>query len=641
MTILLQWLWSLLPANPVLVRIVQGGSRRRRHLWVRMGYLGALVAMVSIGLLVGGGMGSEISLTDLAKAGTLIFTIISYGQVIMICLLAPLFTAGAISQERIGRTYEILLTTPLSNLQIVLGSLFGRLFFVWALLLSGLPLFAVSLIFGGVPIDAVFTSFAVAAMTALFMGSVAVTLSVCRAGGRKAVYVFVIIVVGCLVAGYALDALVLRRVATVPGSGADGTTWLTPLHPLLVLEASLNQAGYRPPSAEVISGHPAWVRVYLSRPLAAFALITTALSGLLILFCTVTLRWMTNDRGAVGWWRRLRRWLRLDRRGDGGELKRSPRKVWANPIAWRESQARGNRAAWVIGRLGFVVVGLSAIATVLVMYHRGTLPGIPDPVHGTILKPHQSFRLTLQMLLQIEVAVAVFVAVYLSAVCVSREREDGTLDLLLTTPLTARQYIWGKLRGLVSFLTILLVVPVLTLAVASLYTLAGPRMGWQPATVPQMVISNNGPPINMQVGLVLPESPLLLLFVLVPFVALCVMVGMSWSLKASGVLGAVTPAIGVIGCLTMVTGFCGYNAVGSVPFVGPVLNAFSPVTNLWMLTDPWTRVVAFGDDPMFGRMSLAVGALTAGGCYSLVVYLMLLTMVKDFDHTVRRLSGTG
>jgi ABC-type transport system involved in multi-copper enzyme maturation permease subunit len=121
-----------------------------------------------------------------------VFAIVGYGQVILICLLSPLFMAGTIASEQSGRTYDILLTTPLSNLQIVLGSLLGRLFFVLALLLSGLPLFAVLLIFGGVPISAVFVCFAT---SALLGGSVAVTLSVMHAGGRKAVFVFVIVIV--------------------------------------------------------------------------------------------------------------------------------------------------------------------------------------------------------------------------------------------------------------------------------------------------------------------------------------------------------------------------------------------------------------------------------------------------------------
>ena len=42
------WFWHLLPANPILVRVVHGGSRRTRHLWMRFGYLAALLIVVSI-----------------------------------------------------------------------------------------------------------------------------------------------------------------------------------------------------------------------------------------------------------------------------------------------------------------------------------------------------------------------------------------------------------------------------------------------------------------------------------------------------------------------------------------------------------------------------------------------------------------
>ena len=58
------------------------------------------------------------------------------------------------------------------------------------------------------------------------------------------------------------------------------------------------------------------------------------------------------------------------------------------------------------------------------------------------------FHGVLFAVLLLEVAVITLVALYMSAGCVSREREDGTLDLLLTTPTTPKQYIWGKLRGM-------------------------------------------------------------------------------------------------------------------------------------------------------------------------------------------------
>ncbi|MEO1237894.1 MAG: hypothetical protein AAFX76_14005, partial [Planctomycetota bacterium] len=142
-----RWFWRLGPGNPMVVRIVEGGARRTQHLLVRMGYLGLLVILVVIGLLSGGGLAESVSMGELAKAGSQVFRLVAYGQVLGVCLLAPLFMAGAIASEQSGKTYNILLTTPLSNLQIVLGSLVGRLFFVLALLLSGLPLFAVVLVF--------------------------------------------------------------------------------------------------------------------------------------------------------------------------------------------------------------------------------------------------------------------------------------------------------------------------------------------------------------------------------------------------------------------------------------------------------------------------------------------------------------
>jgi hypothetical protein len=46
-----------------------------------------------------------------------------------------------------SQTYDILLSTPLTNGQIVLGSLLSRLFFVVALLVSGIPIFSITQIF--------------------------------------------------------------------------------------------------------------------------------------------------------------------------------------------------------------------------------------------------------------------------------------------------------------------------------------------------------------------------------------------------------------------------------------------------------------------------------------------------------------
>ncbi len=613
----------------MVVRIVQGGSQRTQHLWVRMGYLGALVLLMLIGLLrPGSGMGGEMSLTDLAKSGTWVFAIISYGQIVLVCLLSPLFMAAAIGQERAGQTYNILLTTPLSNLQIVLGSLFGRLFFILALLLSGLPLYAVLLIFGGVPVWSVVVSFSVAACTAMIVGTVAVTMSVLRVGGRKAVFSFVIIIAAYLIGAYLLDVGLLRKF-----DPNKNTTWLTGLHPLLVLEASLNSANYQPPAPETLMDYPAVIRFYLSKPFAAFATITTLLSVVQILFCAVLLR-----RIGQGEWVFIR-WLKEQLRlpvESGGERRRPAREVWANPIAWREAATRGRGVAGFFARTGFTVIGLLLGVMLIFLHHIDMLPKLPNTSSA------EMFQRSLFALLLLEVSVITLVALYMSAGCVSREREDGTLDLLLTTPTSPRQYIWGKLRGLVSFLSLLLAAPIITVFLASLYAVLGHYVfEWDQATVRVAAVTHGGTTAVRYPLLMLPEAFLLYLFMLVPFVAACVMIGMYFSIRAKGVLGAVVPSVGIIGGLALVMGLCGVSAASNIPLVGPVMNGLSPVTNLLMIVDPWNSVANFIDNPGAGRVSLVFASLITTAIYAGFVWAMLQSMVKGFDHTVRRLSGTG
>ena len=162
------------------MRLVQGGSRRLRHLYVRSGYLAILMVILLISLL-----GPAQSLRELAQRGANAFTIVAFGQVALICLLTPVFMAGAISQEANPRTWDILLTTPLNSAQIVFGNLFGRLFFVLALLLSSLPLFLFIQYFGGVPGDSILLSYLVAGCSAFLVAAIAVTLSVTRTAGRR------------------------------------------------------------------------------------------------------------------------------------------------------------------------------------------------------------------------------------------------------------------------------------------------------------------------------------------------------------------------------------------------------------------------------------------------------------------------
>ena len=59
-----------------------------------------------------------------------------------------------------------------------------------------------------------------------------------------------------------------------------------------------------------------------------------------------------------------------------------------------------------------------------------------------------------------------------------------------------------------------------------------------------------------------------------------------------------------------------------------------------MLVAPFEWVKGFDEEPIFGRVSMLIAALIAATGYSLIVWSIIAAMVRGFDHTVRRLSGT-
>src|SRR5436305_15328565 len=201
------YLWRLLPANPILLRVVESGGKRKRDLFIRCGYLGLLITLVIFSLVTSSNSVSGTSLANLAAESGKIFQRMSMLQLALVALLAPIFTAGAITQEKDSQTYDILLTTPLTNGQIVLGSLLSRLFFVVTLLISGIPIFAITQIFGGVAISSITLSFLIACATAFVTGALAMAIAVFKVGTRRTIYSFYLFIMLYLAIPLALEKM--------------------------------------------------------------------------------------------------------------------------------------------------------------------------------------------------------------------------------------------------------------------------------------------------------------------------------------------------------------------------------------------------------------------------------------------------
>jgi ABC-2 type transport system permease protein len=596
------------------MRIVQGGSSRMRHLYIRAGYL-AVIIVVLFFALMSSAAGQSLSVRQLAANTANTFTSVSYLQVGLICLLTPVFMAGAIAQEANPRTWDILLTTPLNSAQIVLGNLFGRLFFILALLFSTLPLFMITQYFGGVPGSSIFDSYAIAGSSSLVVAAVAITLSVTRTAGKRAVLLFYTAVVMYLFITYAADLGLRRPVGAA--TTVMSTTIITPLNPFLALEVLLKSNQYVA-HTDLTPSNSIWPqRMWMGRPVASFCWLCVILSLALIAFSTLRLRVIGTKVGHVPWYRRL---LGV---GAKGASERPARHVGHNPISWREATARGSTFGAIAARWGFVALGVLVALVLLTVYHTGLMNAA-------------SLRLAVGAVVGAEVVIISLTGLNMSATAVSREREDGTLDLILTTPIQPGAYIAGKLRGLIQFLLPMMLVPVLTMLLIGIYVMTdGLGTGRGTTSVSASASTLTGFPV------ILPEGALALPLLLIPFVAFCVMVGLQWSIKSKGTIGSVIAAVAVVLAVIGVLSLCGV-PMGDVAVLGPVINAFSPINLLRTLVAP-EQVIEdpLADDMMGSRIAIVIGAAIAGAIYAAIVAGMHSNIKKTFMTTVRRLAGHG
>lgn len=610
MPAILHWLSNLLPTNPIAVRIVSGGSKRSRHLLLRAGYLAIMIAVLLVGLVGGDG-----SMKQLATRGATAFWVVATGQVLLICVLTPIFMAGAIVQEASPRTWDILLTTPLGNLQIVLGNLFGRLFFILALLLSTLPLFVLTQFFGGVPGRAIAMSYAIAASSALIVATTAVTLSVTRSAGKRAVLVFYAAVVMYLFATYAADAYARTQAAIGIGSGATRTTLFTAFNPFLALESALRSTSYVPYAPSDVP-FPPFSPLY-TNPAVSFCVLAVTVSFVLIVWSTVRLR-VIGTRGP-----QVSMLKALVGAGASAGGTRPSRRVGTNPIAWRERMLRTQSFGGLFGRWAFLALG-ACVGFVLCGLHR---QGVMDGAQ---------LRLALLGVVGAEIVVVLLTAVSLSATAVSREREDGTLDILLTTPIQPGPYLAGKLTGIVQFLIPMLAVPFVTLGSVAIYVLSNGFGGKGAMTTTAQTGLN-----TVQLPLIFPEGAILVVVQLVAATSFAIMVGLQWSLRTKGTIGSVMAAIGVLGAIGLVLGGCATAFGANVPYVGAAMTAMSPLNMLAAVVDPPMAISGSLDNIPAARTSLVIGTIAASICFGAACFAMHAAMKKNFMMTVRRLAGTN
>jgi len=690
------YFWRLIPGNPILRRVVEAGGKKKRDLFVRCGYLGLLVILVIWQVAV---QTTTSDIAALSKASVSLFQNMSYLQLGLVALLSPIFTAGAITQEKDSQTYDILLSTPLTNGQIVLGSLLSRVFFVVALLISGIPIFSVTQIFGGVAIRSIIYSFLIAASTALVTGAMAMSIATFKVGTRRTIFSFYLFIVIYLVGGFFLDRMDFTHISYTDASGTatmTQTSWLTPLNPFLALQAIFHDKSYTPPlPGDLPSQYQAWPIDWMwTSPATFYFSLMFFLSIAMILPSIVLLRTMAQSSTTI------QNWVLEKLHVSKGDRTRKPRVVWHNPIAWREARTKASAARASILRYGFILLGIIGAVILLVMHSTEITPAhfinasSYDPTQNSLFidgdtqeSVHLGSNLSIKYgdvdepqtfitnpdgkyevkdytkdaqrqlatitladyprelssadaqtwllgLTIVEFSVILLIISNAAASTVTREKEDGTLDLLLSTPITSRYYIWGKLRGLVSFVLPLVAVPV----ISCFLFIAHDLFRWLARG------ENNFP------WIVFPEALILIPAMVIIVSSFAAILGMQMSLRCRTTVRAVMSTVGIVVGACAALGWCGYgilNQTGSVNGeIGVAIGVFSPFTLLAILIDPTNYAAQAFNIGMYPNSADPTGArwvafflcLIALGAYSMGIWSMYRSMVKNFDMTIRKQS---
>lgn len=106
-----------------------------------------------------------------------IFPVLGVTQACIVALITPILTASSISGERERQTFDIMLTTCLSPMQIILGKVATAVLRVLLYVIASIPIMGLSFIIGGIPWATLFWYMVCITILAILAGSIGILCS--------------------------------------------------------------------------------------------------------------------------------------------------------------------------------------------------------------------------------------------------------------------------------------------------------------------------------------------------------------------------------------------------------------------------------------------------------------------------------
>jgi len=408
-------LGRMLPGPIFNVELITS-ARRTRYYLVRLAYSGALLIAFWTTCSEPWYSGpSQLSTT--ANLTAQFFVAFSWIQIIAVLALGPAIAAGTIASERQRRTIEYLFASTLSNGEIVFGKLLARLLHLVVVVLVGVPVLALAMMLGGIAPEALLVLTIITLSTAVTVTTLSIALSVWTTRPRDAISRAYLVLAAFLIIPPVLYAFM------------QSTTGLQfSIAPLIAVNDQL------------LAAHPLWV---LGSAVFQASTANTADAWLAVGAMVRNHAIATVLAGAAA--------ALLVRRVHLRQAGRAPRRQWRwrqrlrpamgeRPVFWKEAFAPSRGGLGIIGMIAVALL-VGVVLLVLGWSYISYLENSSD--HWA----KESFIGAVLSVGTVAGCLLVLVLLVRAASVITSEKESGSWDVLLSTPLSPGEIVGGKVFG--------------------------------------------------------------------------------------------------------------------------------------------------------------------------------------------------
>ncbi len=412
-------------SNPIVTKEVLSSLRTKKAIAMQVLFLAVVTGLVWL-LWPAGGLQDPGG-----KQAERLLSVLAIGQLVLIALFAPAFTAASLTLERERNTFESLFSTPLRPWEIAVGKMLGSLTFLLLMVICGIPALAVPFLLGGVPGTRVLAVVGLLLLTAVYLGMIGLLVSsISHRSYRSIIITYAILLVVCFLA--ATPAWPISRGMITRGGPAWQAVWHT-VASMSPLEAMLSVVW---PNNEWVQGStlmPDFWQVYV-----------LIAAGVIVVTTVVLLSKLHRPIAPP----RPREKLRVIER-DGKLTARSvmflvdPRKRkrmirwWQNPVLIKEFRSRPMlQAQWLLR-----AVAICLIVSVLLMFL------VSLSVQAFVAESGRMIPMMAGAVAALMTVLVILIGPAIAGGAICSDRESGVWDLMRTTRIPSWRIASGKFQS--------------------------------------------------------------------------------------------------------------------------------------------------------------------------------------------------